>query len=73
MKKNASRLCLKAFFFIYYDQVLNNLYIYIKNHISGVMVSMLVSSAVDHGFISGVMVSMLVSSAVDHGFKPQSR
>ena len=26
MKKNASRLCLKAFFFIYYDQVLNNLY-----------------------------------------------
>ena len=26
MKKNASRLRLKAFFFIYYDQVLNNLY-----------------------------------------------
>ena len=29
MKKNASRLCLEAFFFIYYDQVLNNLYTYI--------------------------------------------
>jgi len=28
MKKNASQLCLKVFFFIYYDQVLNNLYIY---------------------------------------------
>ena len=27
MKKNASRLRLKAFFFIYYDQVLNNLYV----------------------------------------------
>ena len=39
-----------------------------ENHISGVMVSMLVSSEVDHGFISGVMVSMLVSSEVDHGF-----
>ena len=26
MKKNASRLLLEAFFFIYYDQVLNNLY-----------------------------------------------
>jgi hypothetical protein len=25
MKKNASRLRLEAFFFIYYDQVLNNL------------------------------------------------
>ena len=32
------------------------------------MVSMLVSSAVDRGFIDGVMVSMLVSSAVDRGF-----
>jgi hypothetical protein len=29
---------------------------------------MLVSSAVDRGFIDGVMVSMLVSSAVDRGF-----
>jgi hypothetical protein len=28
MKKNAPRLRLKAFFFKYYDQVLNNLYIY---------------------------------------------
>jgi hypothetical protein len=27
MKKNASRLRFKAFFFIYYDQVLNNLYV----------------------------------------------
>ena len=27
MKKNASRLRLNAFFFIYYDQVLNNLYV----------------------------------------------
>ena len=26
MKKNVSQLRLKAFFFIYYDQVLNNLY-----------------------------------------------
>ena len=32
------------------------------------MVSVLVSSVVDHGFIGGVMVSMLVSSVVDHGF-----
>ena len=32
------------------------------------MVSMLVSSTVDRGFIDGVMVSMLVSSAVDRGF-----
>ena len=34
----------------------------------GVMVSMLASGAVDHGFIGGVMVSMLASGAVDHGF-----
>jgi hypothetical protein len=27
MKKNVSRLYLNAFFFIYYDQVLNNLYL----------------------------------------------
>jgi hypothetical protein len=32
------------------------------------MVSMLVSGAVDHGFIGGVMVSMLASGAVDHEF-----
>jgi hypothetical protein len=32
------------------------------------MVSVLVSSVVDHGFIGGVMVSVLVSSVVDHGF-----
>ena len=36
--------------------------------ISGVMVSMLASSVVDHGFISDVMVSMLTSSGVGHGF-----
>ena len=29
------------------------------------MVSMLASSAVDHGFIGGVMVNMLASSVVD--------
>jgi fructose-specific phosphotransferase system IIC component len=32
------------------------------------MVSILVSKAVDCGFISGVMVSVLISKAVDHGF-----
>ena len=32
------------------------------------MVSVLVSSVVDHGFIGGVMVSVLASSVVDHGF-----
>ena len=32
------------------------------------MVSVLVSSVVDHEFIGGVMVSVLVSSVVDHGF-----
>ena len=32
------------------------------------MVSMLVSSVVDRGFIGGLMVSMLVSSVVDRGF-----
>ena len=35
--------------------------------IGGVMVSVLVSSVVDHEFIGGVMVSVLVSSVVDHG------
>ena len=39
-----------------------------ENRIGGVTVSMLVSSAVDRGFIGGVTVSMLASSAVDHGF-----
>jgi hypothetical protein len=39
-----------------------------ENRIGGVTVSMLVSSAVDNGFIGGVTVSMLASSAVDHGF-----
>jgi hypothetical protein len=32
------------------------------------MVSVLVSKAVDHGFIGSVMVSVLVSKAVDRGF-----
>jgi hypothetical protein len=32
------------------------------------MVSVLVSKAVDRGFIGGVMISVLVSKAVDHGF-----
>ena len=32
------------------------------------MVSVLVSKAVDRGFIGGVMISMLVSKAVDRGF-----
>ena len=32
------------------------------------MVSVLVSKAVDRGFIGGVMISVLVSKAVDRGF-----
>jgi hypothetical protein len=32
------------------------------------MVSVLVSKAVDHGFIGSVMVSVIVSKAVDRGF-----
>jgi hypothetical protein len=32
------------------------------------MVSVLVSSEVDRGFIGGVMVSMIASSEVDRGF-----
>ena len=32
------------------------------------MVSILVSKAVDRGFIGGVMVSVLVSKVVDRGF-----
>ena len=39
-----------------------------SNRISGVMVSVLVSSVVDRVFISGVMVSVLVSSVVDRVF-----
>jgi hypothetical protein len=38
--------------------------------ISGVMVSVLTSSAVDHAFIGGVMVNVLASSAVDHTVTP---
>ena len=36
------------------------------------MVSVLVSSVVDRGFIRGVMVSVLVSSVVDRGFEARS-
>ena len=36
--------------------------------VGGVVISVLVPSAVDRGFIGSVMVSVLVSSAVDHGF-----
>ena len=43
-------------------------YLTLVNCISDVMVSVLASSAVDHGFIVDVMVSVLASSAVDHGF-----
>jgi hypothetical protein len=32
------------------------------------MVSVLVSKAVDRGFMDGVMVSVLVFKVVDHGF-----
>ena len=46
------------------------IYLFLFNRIGGVMVSMLSSSVVDHGFIGGVMVSMLSSSVVDHGFEP---
>jgi hypothetical protein len=42
--------------------------ILIFNRICGVMVNVLVSKAVDRGFISGVMVSLSVSKAVDRGF-----
>jgi hypothetical protein len=34
----------------------------------GVMVSVLVSKAVDRGFIGGIMVNVLVSKVVDRGF-----
>ena len=39
--------------------------------IGGVMVNVLVSSAVDREFIGGVMVNVLVSSAVDREFEPR--
>ena len=39
-----------------------------QNRISGVIDSVLASSAVDRGFIGGVMDSVLASSAVDRGF-----
>ena len=56
------------------------------NRISGVMVSMMISSAVHRRFkprsgktkdykierIGGVIVSMMISSAVHRGFKPRS-
>jgi hypothetical protein len=32
------------------------------------MVSVLVSKAVDRGFIGGIMISVLVLKVVDHGF-----
>ena len=41
------------------------------NHIGGVKVNVLTSSAVDRGFIGGVKVNVLTSSAVDRGFEPQ--
>ena len=40
----------------------------VQNRIGSVMVSVLSSSVVDHGFIGSVMVSVLSSSVVDHGF-----
>ena len=40
------------------------------NRIGGVIVNMLTSSVVDHGFIDGVIVNVLTSSAVDHGLEP---
>ena len=43
-------------------------YLTLVNCISDVMVSVLASSAVDHGFIGDVMVSVLASSSVDHRF-----
>ena len=43
----------------------------IFNRIGGVIVNVLASGAVDHGFIGGVIVNVLASSAVDHGFKPR--
>ena len=42
------------------------------NRIGGIMVSVLVLSVVDRGFIGGVMVSVLVLSVVDRGFEPRS-
>jgi hypothetical protein len=45
-------------------------FLLVSNCIGGVMVSVLVSGAVDRGFIGGVMVSVLVSGAVNRGFEP---
>ena len=55
---------------VYVLQVMLYYIFYYKNHIGGVMVSVLASSVVDRGFIGGVMVSMLASIAVDCGFEP---
>jgi hypothetical protein len=48
-------------------QILKNIPFHL-NCISGVMVSVLASIAIDRGFISGVMVSVLASIAIDRGF-----
>jgi hypothetical protein len=48
-------------------QILKNIPFHL-NRISGVMVSILASIAIDRGFISGVMVSVLASIAIDRGF-----
>ena len=48
-------------------QILKNIPFHL-NRISGVMVSVLASIAIDRGFISGVMVSILASIAIDSGF-----
>ena len=45
MKKYASRLRLKAFFFIYYDQVLNNLYIILFVWTEGIRIQLFFSWA----------------------------
>ena len=52
-------------------QILKNIPFHL-NRISGVMVSVLASIAIDRGFISGVMVSILASIAIDRGFEPRS-
>ena len=54
--------------FFILNHSLITVFIFLCNHISGVMVSMLVQSVADLGFIGGVMVSMLVQSVADHGF-----
>jgi hypothetical protein len=52
-------------------QILKNIPFHL-NRISGVMVSVLASIAIDRGFISAVMVSILASIAIDRGFEPRS-